>query len=151
MAIIDALLIYPMADANSFITLAEANTSIDYKVDAPLWESQTDDQKKRLLIQAYNDITTLEGIILPVAPDPIPGCLGEVQADTALNYLTNTQTYTDRQVKTEKLGIMSTTYQDIDMLEPDIFTEASVNCLKSFGALEPNSVGAVGSVRKSRY
>ncbi len=145
------LTIYPTADSNSFITLAEADAINDYNVDAPLWQQQSDDEKMRLLVKAYNAIVSLEGIELPVAPDPIPGCLGPVQAETALNYLVNEFVFNDRRIKTEKTGVLSTTYQDVDLLEPDTFTETSVDCLKSYGALQPNAVGAVGSIRKTRF
>ncbi len=145
----DALILYDAVGANSFISLTRANEILDYHVKAPLWETQDDDSKKRLLIKAYNDIINLEGIELPVPP--VSSCLEEAQADTALNYLINKDTYDERKIKQEKVGPLSTTYQDVDMLEPDLFTENSVNCLKDLGALQPNSAGALGSVRKSRY
>ncbi len=147
MAIADNLILFDAPNSNSFISLTRANEILDFHIEAPLWETQDDDTKKRLLIKAYNQIISLEGIVLSA---PVPVCLEETQADTALNYLIGDSINETRRVKTEKTGPMSTTYQDQDMLEQDTFADASIVCLNDLGALQPNFVGAVGSVQKTR-
>ncbi len=151
MSIQDPLIIYPAVDANSFVSLTSADGFIDYHENADLWDTLSDDDKKRKLIKAYTDINALEGFVAPTAPDPIPGCLDQAQSYTAVQYLVNTQVYDDRRIKQEKLANMSTTYQDTTMLEGDTFPESVVGCLKDYGALQPNQSGAVGAIRKTRY
>ena len=47
------------ATANSFVTLAEANTYFETVPDSSTWDDKTDDQKNRALISATRWIDTL--------------------------------------------------------------------------------------------
>ena len=47
------------ATANSYVTLAEANTYFETVPDSTTWDNKTDDQKKRALISATRWIDSL--------------------------------------------------------------------------------------------
>ncbi len=148
MSIQDALIIYPTADANSFVSLADADGILDYHVQAPLWMELTDDNKKRRLIQAYWRINSLDGFLAPVAPDPIPGCLDTAQALIAIQTLINEEEIEFNRVKQEKVGPMTTTYNTDSVIDSDIPTSAS-NCLKDYGVHISNT-SVLSSMRKTR-
>ncbi len=149
--ITDPLVIYPAPSANSFVSLTNADAILDYHVAADIWNQESDDNKKRFLIQAYTWILALEGFEAPVAPDPVPGCLDSAQAYTAIQILININEYNDKLVKSEKVGPVATVYQDQEMLDGDRYPEDVVACLEDHGALETNVVGAVGSIKKTRF
>ncbi len=144
--------IYPSADFNSYISLVDADTILEYHIHYPLWEPLSDDDKIRYLTKAFNDINALDGFVPPdeTIPDDVD-CLPNAQSQTAINYLVNIDRYESRKIKSERLGPTAISYQDQSQLEGDIFPEDVVGCLKEFGALQPNTVGAVGSVFKTRF
>jgi len=47
------------ASANSFVTLAEANTYMEARLNSTLWDAATDDSKNRSLIEATRELGNL--------------------------------------------------------------------------------------------
>ncbi len=148
MAIIDPLVIFPATDANSFVSLTNADAILDYHTKADTWETLNDDDKKRRLIQAYDIINTLEGFEAPVAPDPIPGCLDTAQSLIALQTVINEEAQELNRVTQERVGPMSTSYNTDYLVGSDIPTSASL-CLKDYGVYISNT-SVLSSMRKVR-
>ncbi len=142
------LRIYPISEANTFIGLAEADAILEYNVDYLNWDELDSEDKTRYLVKAFNEIITLEGLTVP---QPTPLCLREAQADTAMRYITNGLTNDYHHIKSEKLGPMTTVYNDTTMQDPTKFSERSMTCFLSLGAMAPKSQGALGSMPKTRY
>jgi len=140
------LIIYPAADANSFITLQEANDILDYNVDHYIWETYSDDDKMRYLVKAYKKILSI--IEEEDLPDPIHDCIKESQANLALKYITNKALEEENRIKSEKLGPMSLSYQSRP-LAPELITEEIGDCLSQWGYL--TFTNTVGSILKTRY
>ncbi len=146
MAITDPLILYPDPLANSFITLQEADDIIEMTINNYLWIELSDEDRKRHLIKAFKRIYS---IIEDNIPTPLDLCVAESQALLALQYLINAKDYDERRIKAEKLGPMSTTYQDQDMLLPEELTDEIAACLGKYGYLTFNNT--VGSIQKTRY
>ncbi len=152
MAITDPLLIYPLdPNPNSFVGVGGADYILDYNINADIWMALTQEDKKRLLVKAFKDITNLEGFAFPPPPYPNLDCLQITQANLALQYIINDQIYNERRIKQEKVGPLSTTYQDQTLLEPDKFNTEAIACLKLHGVFQPNDAVAVGTIQKTRY
>lgn len=47
------------ASANSFVTLAEANTYMEARLNSTLWDAATDDSKNRSLVEATRELCNL--------------------------------------------------------------------------------------------
>lgn len=47
------------ASANSFVTLAEAETYMEARLNAALWDAATDDTKNRALVEATREVSAL--------------------------------------------------------------------------------------------
>lgn len=48
------------ASANSYVTLADANTELEARLNATLWDAATTDTKNRALVEAQRTLQTLE-------------------------------------------------------------------------------------------
>ncbi len=148
MAISNPLIIYPITDANSFVSLTDADAILDYHINASIWVMLSDDDKKRRLINAYSIINDLEGFEAPVAPDPIPGCLDAAQALIAMQTVINDSDAELNRVKSERVGPMSTTYNSDVLILSDIPSTAKT-CLQDYGVYITNT-SVLSSMRKVR-
>jgi len=99
------LIIYPDANADSFISVADATTTIEqFTLDSALWTVHTIPEQEALLRIAYQDII---GNSQSPLPTPLPACVPNAQALMAVwdsKYGISSDTRTNSQVKKNKVG-----------------------------------------------
>ncbi len=150
------LILYPDPEANSFISLEDANTFLEQSLGYPEWSKLDPDTQSRWLIYAYSAIIYLEDLVLPEDAQAIlDGCLPKAQAALALHsllYGTN-DLGAKQQIRTEKSGPLSIEYfKNIgaDALSVDDYPKDVMFCLSEYGVTNPNYPGVVNSFRKTR-
>ena len=145
-----ALIIYPTADADSFISVADADTVIaTYTLDSAGWLSITEAEKEIYLRIAYRDIINHTETL----PDIIPDCVPEAQALMASWDLRNGLSAASVNditgaIKKNKVGSIEQEFYDINSTRYD--TDRTINrvptsvvsCLENFGYIfTPNIAG----------
>ena len=113
-----ALVIYPTADYNSFITVVDATTTIsEYTLHSTVWTALTSEEKEVYLrIAARNIIDHVDQELTPF-PDVMPTCVGQAQALMAVQdvvYGFSAQTTVDETgaIKKEKVASLEIEYYD---------------------------------------
>ncbi len=147
------LIIYPEANANSFVSVINADAFINPLLNYASWEDLSEDDKSRRLIATYEKFILVKDFVPPT--DLVDSCLPEAQSRQALYDLVYDPASASRsqQVRKESFGPMETEYfknVSIDQLTIDDFPPVVVTCLSSYGASTLNIVGGVGVMRHSR-
>ena len=148
-----SLIIYPAPGANSFVSLGDAESYIEPLINYSSWSSLSDDDKARRLIFAYEKFFLLKDFVPPA--DLIDSCLPEAQSRLAVYSLVygTDNIAGEQQVRKEQLGPMLTEYfknEGLDRLGVEDFPPIVVTCLAQYGVKNPNTIGVVGAIRKTR-
>ncbi len=136
------LIIYPATGYNSFVTLAEADTYAESLIGFTEWTALTDDDKMRLLITAFRNIVSLNGITLPATSEE---CLKESQVILAVNdnnlSISTSGGQASGQIKSAKVGSVAVEYVDGNPASQYSYWDDQYmrSCLASYGALIPTS------------
>jgi hypothetical protein len=129
------LVVYPANGYNTFLDLPEADAIASTLLGADKWTALSDDERKRYLIAAFNYIISLDGIVLPDAPEE---CINSTQVKIAVNEVVS-PTFTNimvggsaQSIKSAKVGPVSVTYADT-ITYTDIPQDIRY-CLEGYGA-----------------
>ena len=113
-----ALILYPTADYDSFITVADATTVIQgYTLHGSVWSAlSVAEQEVYLRIAARNIIDHVDQELTPF-PDEMPVCVGDAQAlmaiqDVVYGFSTETTAEEFGSIKKEKVASLETEYYD---------------------------------------
>lgn len=145
--------LFPASNANSFISVADADSIINSELDYSLWGALTRDDKARWLIFAYQKFLLLKDFIPPA--DLTDSCLPTANAMLALyslKYEMN-ELQGEQQVRVEKIGPLYNEFfknEFLDRLSLDDFPASVVQCLEIYGVLSANSVDGIGSFKRTR-
>jgi hypothetical protein len=135
-----ALIIYPLPDADSFITVADADIVIGkYTLQSASWLALSPEAKENYLRIAYRDI--IDHTDPTTYPDPLDACVGEAQALMAvhdLQYgLSDTQTATTGAIKKQQVGSVTREFYDVQGQVKDAVTsrvpDMAKTCLTALG------------------
>ena len=111
-----SLILYPVTDADSFISVVDATATISkYTLQGAAWTALTDVAKENYLRIAYRDIVDHTDPL--TYPTPLPACVPEAQALMAsydLQYgLSDTQTATTGALKKQQVGSIVREFYDV--------------------------------------
>ena len=146
-----ALVIYPTADYDSFITVADAATTIgEYTLHSAVWTALTSaEQEIYLRIAARNIIDHVDQDLTPF-PDPMPTCVGQAQALMAIQdvvYGFSAQDTVDESgsIKKEKVASLEIEYYDTKSKTAkrvSVVPDMAMLCLEDIGyVLSPYIAG----------
>ncbi len=149
-----ALIRYPLAGYNSYITAAEADVKAPDYLNYSFWSSLDEATKSQYLLQAFRVIQSLEGFIAPIPPADA-GCLVDAQLQIAMNdvqYGISLGTYETQEVKKEEAGPVNMEYYQSasGAISPDIIPAMSVDCLKLWGYTGSSDLTGISTIRKYR-
>ncbi len=148
------IIIYPADGANSFISIADADSIIEASLGYAQWAALSEDNKARWLIYAYEKINVIPTFVPPV--DLVGSCLPRANAYLAIYSLSYNLNIVggEQQVRIDKVGTLTTEYfknEQLDRLTIDEFPIPVVQCLADYGVEEsPNLIGGVGVTRRTR-
>ena len=112
-----ALIIYPADGADSFVTVAEADSYIQtLTLNYDQWSILSESDKEIYLRIAYRFI--IENTDSDLYPDPIPDCVGESQSLMAVHDLVNglssgTESAETGAIKKNKVGSIEQEFYDV--------------------------------------
>lgn len=147
-----ALVIYPTADYDSFITVADATTVIEtYTLHATTWNALTVTEQEVYLRIAATDIVQHVDQELTPFPDPMTSCVGDAQAlmaiqDVVYGFSASTTVADVGSVKKQKVATLEIEYYDsksnTTKTAPRVPTMAEP-CLEELGYLFTPSVNGL--------
>jgi len=134
-----ALVLYPDPNADSFVTVAEADDYISrLTLDFAQWDSLIEEDKERYLRIAYRDI--IDNTDPDTYPDLLPECVGESQSLMASNDLiigisSGTYSAQSNLIKRNKVGsIEQEFYSGYKLIkEPTRVPDQASTCLEELG------------------
>ena len=153
-----ALIIYPTADYDSFITVADADTVVSTLTlyDAQ-WSDKTTAEKEVYLRIAFRNIDDHVDQSLTPYPDPMPDCVGEAQALMAVQdvvYGTSTpDTDVNGAIKKQKVASLEIEYYDTSTGETvsiPVVPPMAVPCLETLGYIFTPTVGGLSQTTLGR-
>lgn len=147
-----ALTIYPTTDYDSFISVADATTTIsEMTLHASLWDGITETEREIYLRIACRVIE--DGIDQTVNPypDPMPDCAGEAQAlmavqDLVYGFSASTATSSVGAIKKQKVSSLEIEYYDSDSDSPkkvSYIPSLAVPCLELLGFDVPPNINGL--------
>ena len=137
-----ALVIYPTADYDSFITVADATTAIsELTLHNTLWVALTTAEQEVYLRIAFRNIEDHVDQTLTPYPDPFPTCVGEAQAlmavqDVVYGFSASTSTAEVGSVKKQKVASLEIEYFDSKtntMKYAPRVPDMAIPCLETLG------------------
>ena len=152
-----ALIIYPLTDSDSFITVADADIVIGkYTLQSAAWLALTPTAKENYLRIAYRDI--IDHTDPTTYPTPLDACVGEAQALMAVHDLqygfSNTQSATTGAIKKQKVGSITREFYDVQGAVQDAVTgrvpDMAKNCLTALGYVIAAKTSGVGQTLLGR-
>ena len=153
-----ALVIYPTADYDSFITVADATTAIsELTLHSTLWVALTTAEQEVYLRIAFRNIDDHVNQTLTPYADPIATCVGEAQALMAIQdvvYGTSTpDTDLNGAIKKQKVASLEIEYYDVSsgkVISVPIVPPMAVPCLETLGYIFSVSVGNLSQLTLGR-
>tara|TARA_R110000772_G_scaffold5454_1_gene19462 strand:- start:13986 stop:14453 length:468 start_codon:yes stop_codon:yes gene_type:complete len=153
-----ALIIYPTASYDSFITIADANTAVDsLTLYSTQWAAKSDTEKEIYLRIAFRNIDDHVNQTLTPYADPIATCVGEAQALMAIQdvvYGTSTpDTDLNGAIKKQKVASLEIEYYDVSsgkVISVPIVPPMAVPCLETLGYIFSVSVGNLSQLTLGR-
>ena len=137
-----ALIIYPTADYDSFITVADATTAIgELTLHSTQWTALTNAEKEVYLRIAFRNIDDHVDQDDYPYPDPMTDCVGTSQAlmavqDVVYGFSASTSTAEVGSVKKEKVASLEIEYYDSKsntMKYAQIVPDMAKPCLETLG------------------
>lgn len=147
------IIVYPAANANSFVSITDADVVINNELDHASWTSLDKDTKARWLIFSYQRFILLKDFVPPA--DLTDSCLPKANAIASLHairYELN-ELQGEQQVRVDKVGPLYNEYfknEQLDRLSITDYPRSVVQCLETYGVVSPNSVDGIGSFRRTR-
>lgn len=154
-----ALIIYPTAEYDSFISVADATTVIDeLTLFSSQWAGITLTEREIYLRIACRRIE--DGIDQDVNPypDPMPDCAGQAQAlmavqDLVYGFSSSTDTSSVGAIKKQKVASLEIEYYDSDVNSPKsapIIPSMAVPCLEDLGYDTPVNISGLSQLTLGR-
>ena len=146
-----SLIIYPTANYDSFITVADADTVVNtITLYSTQWGAKSNGEKEVYLRIACRNIESHVDTDLTPYPDPFPDCVGEAQALMAVQdviYSTSTpQTDVNGAIKKQKVASLEIEYYDTSSgktVNIPVVPAIAVPCLETLGYIFIPSIGGL--------
>lgn len=133
-----ALIIYPDPNADSFVTVAQADAYISaLTLDSAQWDALSIEDRERYLRIAYRNI--IDNTDPTTYPDPLPSCVGESQSLMASNDMVNglssgANQSTTGSIKRNKVGSIEQEFYDTNKVSSvNIVPPTAQSCLSDLG------------------
>ncbi len=136
-----ALIIYPTANYDSFISVEDADTVVStLTLHEALWSDKDETEKEVYLRIAFRNIDDHVDQTLTPYPDPMTDCVGEAQALMAVQdviYGTSTpDTELNGAIKKQKVASLEIEYYDTNtgkVISIPVVPSMAVSCLETLG------------------
>ena len=151
------LILYPDINADSFVTVAEADIIIsELTLQSTAWLALTEDDREIYLRIAYRNILSgVDQTINPI-PDPVTDCYGEAQSLMASHDVTYgisaSTTVSNSQVKKQKIASLEIEYFEVDgvVKATSVVPDLAKPCLEEIGWVFDTDLGRLSQMTLGR-